>query len=112
MTEFYAFWQALDPAVQVTVAGTIAGMLLYLLQKYWQNCPILGVLGKTDSTRKKRLTAILMALGTGAGIGRAADASVETMLAIAFITFCAGQTTFLMAEKTEQEEVQKETPKV
>jgi len=111
MNEFYAFWQALEPTVQVTMGGVIAGAVLYLVQRYWQRCPLLPLLGKDASTRRKRLAAMGLALMAGAGLGRATGASIGEMVAMAVMTFLSGQTAFLVKEKTTAT-VPPDSPKV
>ena len=51
----------LDPTALVALAGAASGAALWAVQRYWTDCPWLPLLGKTDSKRKKRLAAILLA---------------------------------------------------
>ncbi len=91
-------WQSLSPEAQTAVAGILAGVVLYLLQKLWTGSPLLGWLGPDDSTRKKRLVAILLATVAGI-IGGQGDLQKSIIAFIAALG--ASQTTFLWTKEKE-----------
>lgn len=85
-------WQTLSPEAQIAVAGAFAGIVLYLFQRIWTNSPVLAWLGPDDSTRKKRLAAVLLAAVAGI-IGGQGDLQQTVIAFIAALG--ASQTTFL-----------------
>ena len=86
------FWNSLSPEMQTAVAGAFAGIVLYLFQRIWTNSPVLAWLGPDDSTRKKRLVAILLA-GVAGIVGGQGDLQQTVIAFIAALG--ASQTTFL-----------------
>ncbi|HOV50177.1 MAG TPA: hypothetical protein PLZ61_02430 [Candidatus Cryosericum sp.] len=93
-------WNSLDPTLKVSVAASVAGVLLYLLQRYWTQCPIIPLIGPDDTTRKKRITAGLLSVAAGIGAAAADGGNFQTGIAAALTAYFSGQTTFLVAEKT------------
>lgn len=85
-------WNSLSPEMQTAVAGVFAGTVLYLFQRIWTNSPVLAWLGPDDSTRKKRLAAVLLAAVAGI-IGGQGDLQQTVIAFIAALG--ASQTTFL-----------------
>ena len=91
-------WQTLSPEAQTAVASILAGVMLYLFQKFWTDSPVLALLGPDDSSRKKRLVAILLAAVAGI-IGGQGDLQ-KTLIAF-IVALGASQTTFLWTKEKE-----------
>ena len=91
-------WQSLSPEAQTAVAGVVAGVVLYLFQRFWTGSPVLGWLGTDYSTRKKRLVAILLAAVAGI-VGGQGDLQ-KTVIAF-IVALGASQTTFLWTKEKE-----------
>jgi hypothetical protein len=93
-------WAQLSPELKTVACGTLAGVVLWAVQKWWTNCPLLGWLGPDSGTAKKRLTAVLLAVGAGVGAAYTAGGDVQVGIGAAIAAYTAGQATFLAAEKT------------
>jgi hypothetical protein len=70
-------WAQLSPELKTVACGTLAGVVLWAVQKWWTNCPLLGWLGPDSGTAKKRLTAVLLAVGAGVGAAYTAGGDVQ-----------------------------------
>lgn len=55
-------WTSASPEMQTVIAGVFAGIIMYLLQRFWTSNPVIPWLGPDASTAKKRLAAILLAV--------------------------------------------------
>ena len=60
--EIAEMWSGLSPELMASLAGVIAGWIIYVLQKWWTECPLLPILGKNTSNARKRLAAIVLAV--------------------------------------------------
>lgn len=96
-------WAQLSPELKTVACGTLAGVVLWAVQKWWTNCPLLPLLGKDSSTARKRLTAVLLAIGAGVAAAYAAGGDVQVGIGAGIAAYTAGQATFLAAEKTGAE---------
>ena len=81
-------WQGLDPQAQFAIAGVVAGAVLWLVQKYWTACPLLGWLGKDSSTARKRLAAVILAAVSAAVAGQG---DWQQTIAVFLTVFTASQ---------------------
>lgn len=96
-------WECLTPELKTVVCGTLAGVVLWAVQKWWTNCPLIGWLGPDTSTARKRLTAVFLALGAGVAAAYAAGGDVQVGIGAGIAAYTAGQAAFLTAEKTGAE---------
>jgi hypothetical protein len=97
-------WAQLSPELKTVACGTLAGVILWAVQRYWTTCPLLPWLGPDSGTAKKRLTAALLAIGSGVGAAYAAGWDLQVGIGAAIAAYTAGQATFLAVEKTPPEE--------
>ncbi len=102
MDDLLTFWTGLDPTVQVSVLGIVAGALLWAVQRYWTDAPWLPLLGPDSTTRKKRLAALLFALIPGVAIGLKTG-NWQQAIAVALAALTAGQTAKLLETKATEE---------
>ena len=95
-------WAQLSPELKTVACGTLAGVILWAVQRYWTACPLLGWLGPDASTARKRLTAALLAIGAGVAAASAAGGDVQVGIGAAIAAYTAGQATFLTVQKSAQ----------
>ncbi|MDD3494227.1 MAG: hypothetical protein PHZ19_12105 [Candidatus Thermoplasmatota archaeon] len=89
------FWLSLTPELQAALAGVLAGIVLYGLQRLWTDCPLLPLLGPDDTTRRKRLVAFVLA---GAGALAIGWPDWQAMLTAFLAALMASQTAFTWAK--------------
>jgi hypothetical protein len=98
-------WSSLDPQAQFAIAGVLAGAVLWLIQKYWTDCPVLGWLGPDSSTARKRLTAVILAAVSAAVAGQG---DWQQTVAVFLAVFTASQTAHTLTRQHTTEEVDNE----
>ena len=97
-------WAQLSPELKTVACGTLAGIILWAVQRYWTACPLLGWLGPDASTARKRLTAALLAIAAGVAAAYAAGGDVQVGIGAAIAAYTAGQATFLTVQKSAPDE--------
>lgn len=102
MDGLLTYWLGLDPTVQTALLGTLAGAVLWAVQRYWTDAPWLPLLGPDSTTQKKRIAAFLFALIPGVAIGLKTG-NWQQAVAVALAALTAGQTAKLLADKETEE---------
>ena len=90
MNELLALWNGMEPTLQLSLAGIVAGGILWGVQRVWTNVWWLPMLGPDDTARKKFGASLLAAALTAAAVYQKTG-DWQTAVGVLLTAWTAGQ---------------------